>query len=165
MPQPYNSLGQILAAGGEKYAANLSSQGLAIGVIIGRLSKAYPRVAKAEIESLAILGSDMVRAANQIKSLPPDQPISIGDVPINVGAGSSWTEGIGYKVLVGWPDSATGNMRMMEIFTTELPSMDTIYKSTIDAQLEKYPGEFGTSDGIAAFDLSVFWIESNSLEI
>lgn len=80
---PYNSLGQILAMGGEQSLAKLVWQGASESKIAALFLSRFEPMTPADREALQEFSESMVEAGETISSLPLDEPLDPSLIPLN----------------------------------------------------------------------------------
>jgi hypothetical protein len=82
-PVAYNSMGQILSIGAERYAAYLLSQEVPTEQIAARLQAKFGPITLATASDTLSLAQRMVDAATALQGTPLESPYDIGLIPQN----------------------------------------------------------------------------------
>lgn len=138
----YNSLGQIIAHGGEVSVGILLSQGLQPGQVAAIISKRYPNLPPDQAADLLSIGEAGAEAAREINELGLDQRMPLELVPINSELFGSTPLGRRLFVAAELTNGATGEsvqVRQSVDPTDTIGQMLNYLQGLIDAWSDQSP--------------------------
>jgi len=121
--QPYNSLGQIIAAGGEIALGLAIVHGWTDRQIALLFSRRFEPMRAEDRQRLTDIANAAIGAADRINAIPVGGDISLSDVPIIPGLFGDEPEGRRVKIIGEWQFEEGGQWYETRLDLADLPSL------------------------------------------
>jgi hypothetical protein len=148
--QPYNEIGQILAAGGEQAVGLAYSAGFNSGYIDAMILRRWGISSGGGFLLLKALGKKGAEAAEMMDTLAPGDNVPIDEMPINPKMPGGGEGGNRFRWIAEVTFQESGQSIIVRGWGNGSESVEDLYGAAFDTASDigtRYPGKFGLTSG------------------